>query len=46
MSHAAIVAREYGLPFVVGCKDASVLKTGMNVLVDGTKGVVYLEKEC
>ena len=39
LSHAAIVSREYGLPAVVGCTDAtSVLRDGARVLVDGTAG--------
>jgi phosphohistidine swiveling domain-containing protein len=39
LSHAAIVAREYGLPAVVGCTDAtSVLPDGGRVVVDGTGG--------
>lgn len=40
--HAAIVSRELGIPAVVGTKDATkVLKDGMLVTVDGTRGVVY-----
>ncbi len=40
LSHAAIVAREYGLPAVVGCTDAtSVIRDGARVLVDGRAGV-------
>jgi phosphohistidine swiveling domain-containing protein len=39
LSHAAIVAREYGLPAVVGCTDATtVLPDGGRVVVDGTAG--------
>ena len=39
LSHAAIVAREYGLPAVVGCTDATlVLPDGARVLVDGKAG--------
>jgi phosphohistidine swiveling domain-containing protein len=39
LSHAAIVSREYGLPAVVGCTDAtSVLPDGARVVVDGTAG--------
>lgn len=41
MSHVAIVAREYGLPAVVGTGHATqVIKTGQRVLVDGGTGVV------
>jgi len=40
-SHASIIAREYGIPAVVGCGDAtSRLLTGMNVTVDGATGNV------
>ncbi|MGD8759237.1 MAG: PEP-utilizing enzyme [Anaerolineales bacterium] len=46
LSHAAIVARELGIPAVVGCADATIrLKTGDRVRVDGGKGIVeILEK--
>ena len=37
LSHAAIVAREYGLPAVVGVKDATRLITGGAVLVIGRR---------
>jgi len=41
-AHAAIVARELGIPAVVGTGNATqVLKDGMVVTVDGTRGVVY-----
>lgn len=41
-SHAAIVSREIGIPCVVGTgKATSILKTGMVITVDGTKGLVY-----
>jgi pyruvate,water dikinase len=40
--HAAIVARELGIPCVVGASDATkVLKEGMKVTVHGQMGVVY-----
>lgn len=40
-SHAAIVARELGLPCIVGAHDATrVLSTGTIVSVDGTAGTV------
>ena len=45
LSHAAIVAREFGIPAVVGCRNAtSVLKTGDVVTVDGSKGTVTIIK--
>ena len=41
LSHAAIVAREFGIPAVVGCRNATtVLKTGDTVTVDGGRGTV------
>ena len=43
LSHAAIVARELGIPAVVGCGNATtLLKTGDRVLVDGSRGVVKI----
>ena len=45
LSHAAIVAREFGIPAVVGCRNATtVLKTGDIVTVDGGKGTVVVRK--
>jgi pyruvate,water dikinase len=45
LSHAAIVARELGIPAVVNCGDATArLRTGDRVRVDGTNGVVELRK--
>jgi pyruvate,water dikinase len=48
-AHAAIVARELGIPAVVGTGNATqVLKDGIVVTVDGSRGVVMLgrvEKE-
>ena len=43
LSHAAIVARELGIPAVVGCGDASVrLRSGDRVRVDGGAGTVEI----
>jgi phosphohistidine swiveling domain-containing protein len=40
-AHAAVIAREYGIPAVVGCVDATArLRTGMRVTVDGSTGNV------
>jgi pyruvate,water dikinase len=40
-SHASIIAREYGIPAVVGCGDATArLRTGMRITVDGSTGNV------
>ena len=42
-AHASIVAREYGIPAVVGTGDATTrLTTGQQVTVDGTTGTVTL----
>jgi phosphohistidine swiveling domain-containing protein len=43
LSHAAIVARELGIPAVVGCVNATVrLKTGDRVRVNGGQGTVNI----
>ena len=43
LSHAAVVAREFGLPAVVGVRDAmSAIADGRQVEIDGTAGVVRL----
>jgi pyruvate,water dikinase len=40
-SHASVIAREDGIPAVVGCGDATTrLRTGMRVTVDGATGSV------
>lgn len=40
-SHGAVVAREYGIPAVVGVADAtSLLRTGQEITVDGGAGTV------
>ena len=45
-SHAAIVAREYGIPAVMATGDATqVLRDGQRVLVDGTHGRVLARSE-
>ncbi len=41
LSHAAILAREYGVPMVIGVEDATRrLRTGMDVSVDAHRGVI------
>lgn len=46
LSHAAIVARELGIPAVVGCGNATTrLKTGDRVIVDGGQGWVQILDE-
>ncbi len=43
LSHPAIIAREHGIPAVVGTGNAtSVLTDGQRVTVDGNRGVVEL----
>lgn len=45
LSHAAIVARELGIPAVVGCGNATMrLKTGDWVRVDGGRGSIEIIK--
>jgi pyruvate,water dikinase len=45
LSHAAIVARELGIPAVVGCGNATMLlKTGDRIRVDGGSGTVEILK--
>ena len=43
LSHPAIIAREHGIPAVVGTGNATnVLRDGQTVTVDGTKGAVEI----
>jgi pyruvate,water dikinase len=43
MSHAAIVAREYGLPAVVGTGNGTTrIKDGQRIRVDGGRGIVTI----
>ena len=45
LSHAAIVAREFGIPAVVGCGNATTLiRTGDKIKVDGAAGTVKIIK--
>jgi pyruvate,water dikinase len=46
MSHMAIVAREYGLPAVVGTGSATQrIRTGQRIRVDGGRGIVTILDE-
>ena len=43
MTHGAIVAREYGIPAVVGVHQATtVLQTGRRIQVNGSSGEIVL----
>ncbi len=43
MTHGAVIAREYGLPAVVGVEDATrLIRDGQRIRVDGTDGYVEL----
>ncbi len=45
LCHAVIVAREFGIPAITGCLEATrKIKTGDRVKVDGDLGVVYILK--
>jgi rifampicin phosphotransferase len=44
MSHGAVVAREYGIPAVVGVPGATEhITTGQQITIDGSAGTVFLE---
>ena len=46
MSHGAVVAREYGIPAVVGVPDATGrISTGDRITVDGSAGRITIEQE-
>ncbi|OKH71216.1 hypothetical protein EB72_24195 [Mycobacterium sp. SWH-M1] len=42
MSHAAVVAREFGFPCVVDARGATRLSTGTLIEVDGATGAIYV----
>jgi pyruvate,water dikinase len=47
MSHGAVVAREYGIPAVVGVPDATErIASGEQIIVDGSAGEVSFKKRC
>ena len=46
LSHSAIVAREMGIPAVIGVKNATkILATGDRVILDGAKGTIQIVKK-
>ncbi|MBA4603636.1 PEP-utilizing enzyme, partial [Thermoactinomyces mirandus] len=43
MTHGSVVAREYGIPAVVGVDDATrIIKDGQMIRVDGSQGIVEI----
>lgn len=44
-SHTSILARNLGIPAVVGCRGITVLEPGRHLLVDGSSGSVILDPE-
>jgi len=43
MTHGAVVAREYGIPAVVGVDRATErLQTGMRIRLDGSSGQIVI----
>ena len=42
LSHGAIVAREFGIPAVVGVKNAIKIGTGKKISVDGNRGIIKI----
>ena len=42
MCHAAIIAREFGIPCITGAQNATQkVRNNMELIVDGSKGYVY-----
>jgi pyruvate,water dikinase len=45
LSHAVILAREYGIPAVTGCQQGTrMIRTGDRVRVDGDLGLVFIDR--
>ncbi len=43
LAHGSVVAREYGIPGIVGVRDATKkLQTGQHVRVDGNRGIIEI----
>ena len=46
MSHGAVVAREYGIPVVIGVAGATErMVTGQRITVDGATGTVAVDED-
>lgn len=46
LKHGTVVAREYGIPAVVGITDATkIIRTGQRIRVDGNAGFVLIIEE-
>ena len=46
LSHSAVLGREYGIPVLAGCEQATKkLKDGMRIKVDGDLGAVWILEE-
>lgn len=43
LSHAACIAREFGIPCVVGVEDAVRVLNGKEIEINGLEGTVYAE---
>src|SRR5581483_1284658 len=47
MTHGAVIAREYGLPAVIGVENATkLIKDGQRIRVNGTEGYVEIFNRC
>lgn len=43
LSHGVIIAREYGIPAVVGVKNATkIIKSGQRITIDGSRGTINI----
>lgn len=45
LSHAAVVSREYGIPAIMGVKDAYSIPEGTNVVIDGYTGTIIVDEK-
>ena len=43
LTHGSVVAREYGIPAVVGVREATeTLQTGQRIRIDGKRGIIEI----